>query len=115
MHYELWIEFKINYTYLFLIRTSVNEMNFGLGTLILPEKTLPIYYLQKKNRMEISVLATTFTIIVERKHKYVYILHFILPFLKVQSLLENKKYTKMYIPLNWASCQAGDHIEAVFC
>ena len=47
-------------------------MNFGLGTLILQENTLPIYYLQKKNRMEISVLATTFTIIVERKHKYVY-------------------------------------------
>ena len=47
-------------------------MNFGLGTLILQEKTLPIYYLQKKNRMEISVLATTFTIIVERKHKYIY-------------------------------------------
>ena len=70
MHYELWIDFKINYTYLFLISTSVNEMNFGLGTLILQEKTLAIYYLQKKNRMEISVLATTFTIIGDRKHKY---------------------------------------------
>ena len=46
-------------------------MNFGLGTLILQEKTLPIYYLQKKNRMEISVLATTFTIIGDRKHKYI--------------------------------------------
>ena len=71
MHFELWIDFKINYTYLFLI-TSVNEMNFELGsTLILQEKTLPIYYLQKKNRMEISVLATTFTIIGDRKHKYI--------------------------------------------
>ena len=47
-------------------------MNFELGTLILQEKTLPIYYLQKKNRMEISVLATTFTIIGDRKHKYIY-------------------------------------------
>ena len=71
MHFELWIDFKINYTYLFLISTSVNEMNFGLGTLILQEKTLPIYYLQKKNRMEISVLATTFTIIGDRKQKYI--------------------------------------------
>ena len=91
-------------------------MNFGLGTLILQEKTLPIYYLQKKNRMEISVLATTFTIILSKESTNMYtILYFVLPFLKVQSLLENKKYTKMYIPLNWASCQAGDHIEAVFC
>ena len=72
MHYELWIDFKINYTYLFLISTSVNEMNFGLGTLILQEKTLPIYYLQKKNRMEISVLATTFTIILSKESTNVY-------------------------------------------
>ena len=95
---HLWtLNWFQNKSYLPTISNYIkNEMILGLGTLILQENTLQIYYLSKKNRMEISVLATTFTIIVERKHKYIYILYFVLPFLKVQSLLENKKYKNVH-------------------